>query len=500
MAPRGRRYSARTVDSGRQLEFFPAFLRLGGKPVLLVGGGNVAARKARMLLDAGARLTIVAPETVPAVDDVVASGRARHVARGFRDADVDGHWLVVSACNRSAVGRRVAAAAGAARIFCNVVDDSENCSYITPAVVDRSPLIVAVSSGGAAPVLARRIRNRIETLLPARLGELARLARRWRTRVTVAVTDFGARRRFWESVFAGHVAEAVYAGRDDAAEHALAALLRETAATTSQPGTAWLVGAGPGDPELLTLKALAVMQRADVILHDRLVSPGVLALARRDAELVSVGKAPGCRSHSQAEINALLIRLVAAGKRVCRLKGGDPFIFGRGGEEAEALALAGLPVYVVPGITAAAGCAAAAGIPLTHRDAAQSLVLLTGHGKRSVDSLDWASLARTSQTLAVYMGVSRVRELVHKLTQHGRSADTPVAIIERGTTPGQRVVRGTLGQLALLARAHRIEPPAMLIIGEVARLGAVAAQPATRDTRAVTGFSAHESAVHSAGA
>ena len=273
------------------------------------------------------------------------------------------------------------------------------------------------------------------------------------------------------------------------ADQLIADTLRGDSGT--QAGRAWLVGAGPGDPGLLTLKALQAMQTADVILHDRLVSNEVLDLARRDAELVSVGKTPGCAANSQDEINGLLVSLVATGKRVCRLKGGDPFVFGRGGEEAQALQSAGLEYEVVPGITAAVGCAAAAGIPLTHRDAAQSLTLLTGHGKDAVDNIDWASLAPGRQTLAIYMGVSRFNELMHNLTRHGRPAETPIAIIEKGTTPEQRVLRGTLGQLPLLARAHRIKAPAMLLIGEVTRLGhetlgapepvrtAAAARPAT---------------------
>lgn len=467
------------------MDYFPAFLSLDDRDVLLVGGGNVAARKARLLVAARARVTIVSPETVTAIDSLVSGGKAAYLKRTFRASDLDGKWLVVSASNDPATERAVAIAAADRQVFCNAVDDKDNCSFITPAIVDRSPVIVAISSAGTAPVLARRIRARIEALLPQRTGELAKLAGRWRSRVADGLRDFATRLRFWQTVFDGPVASDVSRGELIDAEARLAATFYEfsAAGSAASPGEAWLVGAGPGDPELLTLKALQAMQQADVILHDRLVSDDILALARRDAEFISVGKTPGCVKNSQENINERLVELVASGKRVCRLKGGDPFIFGRGGEEAEALEAAGLTYSVIPGITAAAGCAAAAGIPLTHRDAAQSLVLVTGHGKNSVDTLDWASLARERQTLAVYMGVRRFPDIMQQLTAHGRSAETPVAIIERGTTAEQRVVRGSLGQLPMLAEAHRLQSPAMLIIGEVAKLGRGAPEPGNAATR-----------------
>ncbi|MFQ5609294.1 MAG: siroheme synthase CysG [Woeseiaceae bacterium] len=452
------------------MDYFPAFLNLDGKPCLLVGGGEVAARKARLLVGAGAVLAVVAPEIVPALHKMLAGpGSLRWFSRRFEETDLDGQWLVVSATGDPLVGKRVAAAAEQRRVFCNSVDDAENCSYITPAIVDRSPVLVAISSGGSAPVLVRRIREKIEALLPGRLGDVAQYARELRSRVTMTVSDFSARLRFWERFFDGNVESAILSGNRRAADTVVERLLDDSVG--ADVGEAWLVGAGPGDAGLLTIAALQAMQRADVILHDRLVSGEVLALARRDAMLVSVGKTPGCTLNSQEEINEQLVTLVRAGKRVCRLKGGDPFIFGRGGEEADALDEHGLPWHAIPGITAAAGCAAVAGIPLTHRDDARSVVLLTAHGKSSVDDLDWSSLARDRQTLAVYMAVNRFPDLMQKLISHGRAADTPVAIVERGTTPAQRVVRGTLGQLTLLARAHRVEAPAMLVIGDVARRG-----------------------------
>jgi len=435
----------------------------------VVGGGDIALRKVRLLTSAGADITIVAPKFSPALADFSGENSHKVVVRLFRPTDVLGHWLVVSATGIPSVERSVYENATEACIFCNGVDDIENCSFITPAIVDRSPIVVAISSGGAAPVLARKIREQIERLLPVGLSRLAVLALKWRARVSARLSDLLSRRRFWESVFDGPAASQAIAGESRAAEATMALLLDD--ASLPQVGEAWLVGAGPGDAGLLTLRALQTMQSADVILHDRLVSKDVLSLARRDADLVSVGKTPGCRANTQDEINALLVSLVASGKRVCRLKGGDPFIFGRGGEEAEALRSAGLSFQVVPGITAAAGCAAYANIPLTHRDLSQSVAFVTAHGKNSVDTLDWAALARDKQTLAFYMAVQRFPDLMNNLINHGRSVDTPIAIIEKGTTPKQRVIRGTLGQLTLLADANRVAAPAMLIIGEVAALG-----------------------------
>ena len=479
------------------MDYFPAFLKLDGKPCLVVGGGAVALRKARMLLAAGAALTIVSPEIVPALLKMRTDAQSLSlVRRRFRKTDVEGKWLVVSATGDPAVEREVAAAAEQYRVFCNAVDDPQNCSYITPAIVDRSPIIVAVSTGGSAPLLARKIRAQIEALLPAQLGDVASFAGRWRDRVLATLADARARLRFWEKFFDGRISTEVLTGRGDVAANLAAELLENSAGDQHGRGEAWLVGAGPGDPGLLTLRAMQIMQSADVILYDRLVSSDVLGLARRDAKLISVGKTPGCSVNSQEEINELLVRLVAAGNRVCRLKGGDPFIFGRGGEEAAALQAQGLPCYVVPGITAAVGSAAYAGIPLTHRDVAQAVVMLTAHGKDSVDNLDWPSLARDRQTLAVYMAVRRFPDLMQQLIKHGRAADTPVAIIERGTTPQQRVIRGTLGQLTLLAEAHRIKAPAMLIIGEVARLGSGnATSPDEFEQSELEAISA-ESAIH----
>ena len=353
---------------------------------VVVGGGDVALRKARLLHGAGARVIVVAPETSAACGAFLARHRLEHRQRRFAERDVEGAWLVVSATGDDAVDAAVHAAASRRQVFCNSVDNLAYSSYITPAIVDRSPLVVAISSGGAAPVLARTVREKIETLLPADFGRLAELAGRWRDRVKATVSNVGRRRRFWETLFASDVPDLAIGGQYDRAERRVAQMLLDFDGTGPRAGRAWLVGAGPGDPDLLTVRALRILQTADVIVHDRLVSEEVLALARRDADFVSVGKIPGGSRNAQEDINALLVKLVRAGKDVCRLKGGDPFVFARGGEELEALHDAGLGAEVVPGITAAAGCAAYAGIPLTHRDASQSVVFAAAHG--ADDDLD----------------------------------------------------------------------------------------------------------------
>jgi len=461
------------------VDYFPAFLDLRARPCLLIGGGPIAVRKARLLASAGAQLTIIAPRVTEPLETLARTRQFAVHRRVFAAGDVDGQWLVVSATGDPAVDSAVYAAATNARVFCNSVDDRHNTSYITPAIVDRGGLVVAISSGGAAPVLARKVREQIESLLPYGMTHLVQLAGHWRTKVIASISSVLGRRRYWEEIFDGPIAELAISGDIAAAESGMADLLEST--SNSPPGQAWLVGAGPGDPGLLTLRALQVLQKVDVIVYDRLVSNEVLALARRDVDLISVGKAPGCKANSQKEINQLLVSLLAAGKRVCRLKGGDPFVFGRGGEERDALYVAGYSCEIVPGITAAAACAASAGIPLTHRGVAQSVVLVTAHGQDSVDELDWPSLARSRQTLAFYMAVRRFAELMNQLIDHGLASDTPIAIIEKGTTREQRVLRGNLGQLTLLAAAHKVAAPAILIVGAVAALGADTVLPSPQN-------------------
>ncbi|MEO0366614.1 MAG: siroheme synthase CysG [Pseudomonadota bacterium] len=457
------------------MEYFPLFAEVKNRLVVVIGGGEVASRKITLLKRAGARILVIAPTLHHQVQEWLDRGDIEHLNKTFIESDLDEAWLVIAATGDPRVNEQVAAAAESRRVWCNVVDAPKHCSFITPAIVDRSPLMIAISSAGAAPVLARMWRERLERQLHPQLGKLALLARHWRGRVKQALKSLSARRRFWEAMFDSPAVTAIERGQQQQATRETGALLRQhrNDERVRRTGEAWLVGAGPGDPGLLTIRAQALLQRADIVLHDRLVSAEVLELARRDAELIDVGKpipGTGNANRVQSDTNQLLVDLVAAGHRVCRLKGGDPFIFGRGGEEVQALVDAGLPFQVVPGITAAAACGAYAGIPLTHRDYAQSVALVTAHGKRNVDQLDWASLARDRQTLAFYMGVSRYGQVSARLIAHGRAASTPVAIVERGSLPTQRVIVTTLGDLPTRTHAAGIQAPAILYVGEVAQL------------------------------
>lgn len=456
------------MASDKRLEYLPIFVDLTGRPVLVVGGGPVAARKAQLLIRAGARVTVVAPEACGELRIWHRNGRLEWLARRYRPSDLKGVRLAFAATGDTGLHARIRRHADRRGVLVNSADDSGNCDFILPAIVDRSPVIVAVSTGGASPVVARRVRIQIELLLPRSLGALARFLGRTRSRVAERIRNPDARRRFHETLIEGPVARALDAGRLKLAEHRFKQALNGAAET--RPGRVTLAGAGPGDPELLTLKALASLQRADVIVHDGLVSEPVLDLARRDARRISVAKRSGDHSAVQSEINALLIDLARAGKEVVRLKGGDPFIFGRGGEEAQALRAAGIDYEIVPGITAAAGCAAYAGLPLTHRDHATGVRLVTAHCKGSRDKLDWRALAAEPQTLAFYMGVASLGRIQSRLLAHGRDPETPVAIVENGTRPEQRVLGGRLAQLKALGDCHCLRSPALVFVGEVAGL------------------------------
>jgi uroporphyrin-III C-methyltransferase/precorrin-2 dehydrogenase/sirohydrochlorin ferrochelatase len=450
------------------MDYLPVFLNIRAQRCLVVGGGEVAARKAAMLLRAGAHVHVVAPEIVHALQEKLHAAHGSFRLGRYEAADLDGMALVVAATDDHELNRHVHGDCRARQLPVNVVDNPALCTFIFPSIVDRSPLMIAVSSAGTSPVLARLLRARLETTIPAAYGRLAALCGEFRDLAKATFPDTNARRAFWEKQLQGRFAELVYAQREDEARDFLR---REFSALhPAQAGEVYLVGAGPGDPDLLTFRALRLMQQADVVVHDRLVSQPILDLCRRDAEFIYVGKARADHAVPQEDINQLLVRLARKGRRVCRLKGGDPFIFGRGGEEIEELAEAGIPFQVVPGITAANGCSAYAGIPLTHRDHAQSVRFVTGHLKDGSPELPWSELIHEQQTLVLYMGLSGLEHICRQLMAHGMAADMPVALVSHGTTPQQQVVTGTLADIAGKVAASGIHAPTLTIVGRVVAL------------------------------
>ncbi|MDD3519178.1 MAG: siroheme synthase CysG [Chromatiales bacterium] len=452
------------------MDFLPIFMQLTDRPCLVVGGGKVAARKVSLLRKAGGAVRVVAPALCEELDELARETAIDHVARRFEDTDIDGQMLVIAATDDEQVNRRVSELAGARGIPVNVVDSPELCGFIMPSIIDRSPIQIAVSTGGASPVLARLLRARIESFIPAAYGRLAALVESFRGRVREHLPDGEQRRRFWERMLDGPVTELFLSGREGTAREVLEKALVQGGDARDVGGEVFLVGAGPGDPDLLTFRALRLMQLADVVVYDNLVSPAILELVRRDAEMIYAGKKRNQHTLPQEKINELLVRLAKEGKRVLRLKGGDPFIFGRGGEEIDSLMQEGIPFQVVPGITAAAGCAAFSGIPLTHRDYSQSLVFATGHLKDGSVDLNWNMLAQPRQTVVFYMGLQGLPVICREMMAHGRSADTPAALVEQGTTQNQRVFVGTLGSLHELVERHQVQPPTLVIVGEVVAL------------------------------
>jgi uroporphyrin-III C-methyltransferase/precorrin-2 dehydrogenase/sirohydrochlorin ferrochelatase len=450
------------------VDYLPLFFDLRGKPVLLVGGGTIALRKARLLVKAQARVIVVAPEVSGELESMVIEGGGSVHRELYREAYLDQVVLVISATDQPDINRQVAEDCQRRRLPVNVVDSPELCSVIMPAIVDRSPLMIGISSGGQAPVLSRMVRAQIESAIPAAYSRVATFASRCRDQVKAHFTDGDMRRRFWEKILAGPAKEMALSGNITEAEEYLLAQLRQPQAQTG--GEVYLVGAGPGDPDLLTFKALRLMQQAEVVLYDRLVSAPILDLVRRDAERIYVGKRRAAHALEQTEINQLLLDLALQGKRVLRLKGGDPFIFGRGGEEIELLAQHKVPFQVVPGITAASGCACYAGIPLTHRDFAQSVRFVTGHLKNGTCDLSWNELIGNDQTLVFYMGLASLPEISQKLIAHGKDPSTPAALIEQGTTPRQQVHTATLASLPELVAERGVRAPTLLIIGGVVSL------------------------------
>ncbi len=451
------------------MKFLPIFMNVKDQSCLVVGGGQVASRKVFMLQRANARVTVISPELCSELQAHVDRDEIEYLAREFQLEDVNGRVIVIAATNVRDVNRQVSESACEKGIPVNVVDDPELCRFITPSIIDRSPVQIAISTGGASPVLARLLRTRLETYIPAAYGRLAILVESFRDRVKQRFSSSNEIRRFWEVILAGPVADKLIAGKDSEARELLEQAV-ETGEAPDMQGEVFLVGAGPGDPDLLTFKALRLMQQADVVVYDRLVSQGIMDLVRRDAEFIYAGKERDKHTIAQENINSLLVRLAKQGKKVLRLKGGDPFIFGRGGEEIETLMEEGVPFQVVPGITAAAGCASYAGIPLTHRDYVQSCMFVTGHLKDGSSDLNWKAIAHPNQTIVFYMGLHSIGNLCSKLIEHGMPESMPAALVEKGTSPEQRVHIGTLKSLPALVHEKKVKPPTLIIVGEVVNL------------------------------
>jgi uroporphyrin-III C-methyltransferase/precorrin-2 dehydrogenase/sirohydrochlorin ferrochelatase len=451
------------------MQALPIFFNIQNRHCVVIGGGEVATRKVSMLLKANAAITLYSPEICHELQDLADAKKVNFVQANFAPSQLQGACLVIAATDDEAVNVAVSVAAKSLNIPVNVVDAPDLCTFTMGSIIDRSPVVIAISSEGNAPVLARYIRTKIETMLPATYGRIAAIAGEFREQVKEKFATTQLRRRFWEGMLQGPMVERVLSGQEQAARELLQDTLNNADATANK-GEVFLVGGGPGDPDLLTFRALRLMQQCDVCVYDKLVSPEVMELVRRDAELIFVGKSRDQHTMPQEEINELLAKLALQGKRVLRLKGGDPFIFGRGGEEIETLMQHGVPFQVVPGITAANGVSSYAGIPLTHRDYAQACLFITGHLKDGSLDLDWVAMSRPRQTVVIYMGLVGLKEICEKLIEHGVSAGMPVAVVQQGTTQRQRVVTATLADLAEKVALAEMKPPCLTIIGEVVQL------------------------------
>lgn len=451
------------------MELLPIFLNIKDRRCVVIGGGNVAFRKASLLARAGANLFVVAEQLSEELQTLCVDHKGTSEIRSFEPGLLKGATLVIAATDDLAINKQISQHARQLGIPVNVVDQPELCSFIMPSIVDRSPVVIAISSGGTSPVLTRKLKELTEVMVPQRVDKLARLLGSYREQVKSRITESSRRLRFWEKLLDSKVPELVYSG-DDSTATALIEQQLNSADEVSMSGEVYLVGAGPGDPDLLTLRALRLMHKADVVLYDRLVSPEIMLKLRPDAHKIHVGKQRANHSVEQETINQMLVRLAQEGKKVLRLKGGDPFIFGRGGEELETLAEAGVSFQIVPGITAASGCASYAGIPLTHRDYSQSVRFLTGHTKEGSLLLDWNALAKEQQTLVFYMGLSGLTVICQELVSHGMDSTTPIALIQQGTTATQKVLTGNLASMPELVGAEEIKAPTIIIVGEVVKL------------------------------
>ena len=451
------------------MDHLPIFINVRQNPCLVIGGGDIALRKINLLIKAQAKVDCLSPLFCEGITNLSQNGDVNLIQKRFESDDIKDYAIIIASTDDSSVNALISKSAKKARIPVNVVDSPELSSFIMPSIVDRSPVIIAVSSAGRAPVLARIIRAKLETVIPSAYGVLAEIAGEYRQKVKDRFSKIKDRRAFWESIFSGVIAEKVFSGRINEAKDDIDKQLK--LASKIELGEVYLVGAGPGDPDLLTFKALRLIQQADVVLYDRLVSKGVMELVRRDSELIYVGKKGGSQeSTRQIDINDQLVELGKSGKRVCRLKGGDPFIFGRGGEEIESLSEHGIPFQVVPGITAASGCSSYAGIPLTHRDYSQSCRFVTAHLKNGTTNLPWDEFVIDQQTIVFYMALSGANYICQKLMEHGMDKDMPIAIIEKGTMPEQKVYISSLTKLPDLLATEDIHAPTLMIVGEVVKL------------------------------
>jgi uroporphyrin-III C-methyltransferase/precorrin-2 dehydrogenase/sirohydrochlorin ferrochelatase len=451
------------------MQALPIFIKITSRLCVVIGGGDVASRKVNMLLKANAAVLVISPNICHELQALAEAQKIQYMQASYAAAQLQGACLVIAATDDAAVNAAVSRDAQAFNIPVNVVDSPDLCTFTMASIVERSPIVIAISSEGNAPVLARYIRTKIETMLPTGYGRIAAIAGEFRDKVKAKFATTQERRIFWEGVLQGPIVERILSGQEAAARKALDDVLSEKAEVKNR-GEVYLVGGGPGDPDLLTFRALRLMQQCDVCVYDKLVSPEVMELVRRDAELIYVGKVRDQHTLPQEEINELLAKLALQGKRVLRLKGGDPFIFGRGGEEIETLMQHGVPFQVVPGITAANGVSSYAGIPLTHRDYAQACLFITGHLKDGTLDLDWVAMSRPRQTVVIYMGLVGLTQICQQLIAHGVSPDMPAAVIQQGTTQRQRVVTATLSDLAEKVRAAEMKAPCLTIIGEVVQL------------------------------
>jgi uroporphyrin-III C-methyltransferase/precorrin-2 dehydrogenase/sirohydrochlorin ferrochelatase len=452
------------------MDYFPLFLDARSLRCLIVGAGEVAARKLELIMKTPAQITVVAPWACDTVKQLAQHDKVTLIEREFVDGDLDAKDIVFIATDKSTLNQHIHDVARARKVLVNVVDNTPLCQFITPSIVDRSPIVIAMSSGGVAPVLLRYLRQKLETILPSNLSRLGAFSEKFRDKVKQTLNGVTARRYFWEDVLDGDIAELVEKGQDKKANKAFNTALQAAAENKQTQGQVYLVGAGPGDPDLLTFRALRLMQKADVVVYDRLVSPQILELVRRDAEKIYVGKAKSNHTLPQNDINQLMVDEAKKGNRVVRLKGGDPFIFGRGGEEIQTLIRHGIEFQVVPGITAASGASSYAGIPLTHRDHAQSVVFATGHLRDGSVDLNWPALAQKNQTIVFYMGLTGLPIICEKLIQHGLSDTTPIALVESATTEHQKVVTGSLKDIVANPKTSALNPPTLIIVGSVVSL------------------------------